>query len=99
MFFDWHYLDGIKSGKRVSAPESRQPPTRPERKQVQPTDNSYIVKVRYTFNFAVCVAPGCPYDILIGKISKKLNFSSASITLRYGAHLKNTWYIVLLAEY
>ncbi|CAK6951982.1 neutrophil cytosol factor 2-like [Scomber scombrus] len=68
-------------GQGVSAPPSRQPPTRPERKQVQPTDNSYIVKVRYTFNFAVCVAPGCPYDILIGKISKKLNFSSASITL------------------
>uniref|UniRef100_A0A8C4NSR6 Neutrophil cytosolic factor 2 n=1 Tax=Dicentrarchus labrax TaxID=13489 RepID=A0A8C4NSR6_DICLA len=46
-------------------------------------DNSYIVKVRFTFNFAVSVPPGSPYAILIEKISKKLNLPSRAITLRY----------------
>uniref|UniRef100_A0A8C9Y7B1 Neutrophil cytosolic factor 2 n=1 Tax=Sander lucioperca TaxID=283035 RepID=A0A8C9Y7B1_SANLU len=47
----------------------------------QPTDNSYIVKVRFTFNFAVSVPPGSPYAILIEKISKKLNRPPTAITL------------------
>eukprot|EP00064_Thunnus_orientalis_P008432 superscaffoldBa00001001_g8455 len=47
----------------------------------QSTDNSYIVKVRYTFTFVVSVSPGCSYETLIEKISEKLNLSSASITL------------------
>uniref|UniRef100_A0A3B4X6S7 Neutrophil cytosolic factor 2 n=1 Tax=Seriola lalandi dorsalis TaxID=1841481 RepID=A0A3B4X6S7_SERLL len=45
------------------------------------TDNSYIVKVRFTFTFIVKVPPGSPYVILIEKISKKLNLPSTAITL------------------
>ncbi|XP_023254333.1 neutrophil cytosol factor 2 [Seriola lalandi dorsalis] len=81
-------------GKRT--PPSREPPTRPERKQggtprdnssedtqckEETTDNSYIVKVRFTFTFIVKVPPGSPYVILIEKISKKLNLPSTAITL------------------
>lgn len=43
---------------------------------------SYIVKVRFTFNFTVSVPPGSPYDVLIDKISKKVNLPPASIILR-----------------
>ncbi|KAM7390737.1 hypothetical protein PAMA_008772 [Pampus argenteus] len=79
--------EGI-SGPPKQEPPRREAPSRPERKGVTPSgdvqrkaDNSYIVKVRYTFNFAVSVAPGSPYEKLIEKISRKLNLSSASITL------------------
>ncbi|XP_029004492.1 neutrophil cytosol factor 2 [Betta splendens] len=82
-------------GERASP--SRPPPTRPERKQgftpkesraaptqqedAQSTDNLCIVKVHFTFNFAVSVLCGSPSVILIDKISKKLKVPSASITL------------------
>ncbi|KAA8579307.1 hypothetical protein FQN60_007097 [Etheostoma spectabile] len=52
-----------------------------EEEQKRPTDNSYIVKVRFTFTFAVSVPPGSPYAILIDKISKKLNLPPTAITL------------------
>ncbi|XP_029384589.1 neutrophil cytosol factor 2 [Echeneis naucrates] len=74
-----------------------EPPTRPERKQgsiprdnskentqredAQPTDNSYIVKVCFTFNFVVSVPPGSSYTTLVEKISKKLNRPFSAITL------------------
>uniref|UniRef100_A0A8C9Y6U4 Neutrophil cytosolic factor 2 n=1 Tax=Sander lucioperca TaxID=283035 RepID=A0A8C9Y6U4_SANLU len=85
----YNYLEPLeihlasKQNEGVSQPPSRKPPTRPERKQEhkQPTDNSYIVKVRFTFNFAVSVPPGSPYAILIEKISKKLNRPPTAITL------------------
>ncbi|XP_044033329.1 neutrophil cytosol factor 2 isoform X2 [Siniperca chuatsi] len=85
-----------KQNEGITEPPTRAPPTRPERKQgltpsdssghiqrkdAQPTDNSCIVKVRFTFNFAVSVPPGSPYAILIEKISKKLNLPSTAITL------------------
>uniref|UniRef100_A0A7N6C1B5 SH3 domain-containing protein n=1 Tax=Anabas testudineus TaxID=64144 RepID=A0A7N6C1B5_ANATE len=47
----------------------------------QSTNNSCIVKVRFTFNFVVSVPRGSPYAILIDKISKKLKLPTASITL------------------
>uniref|UniRef100_A0A8C3G3K6 Neutrophil cytosolic factor 2 n=1 Tax=Cyclopterus lumpus TaxID=8103 RepID=A0A8C3G3K6_CYCLU len=47
----------------------------------QSTDNLCIVKVRFTFNFAVSVPLGSPSAILIEKISKKLNLPSTAITL------------------
>uniref|UniRef100_A0A7N8XJQ6 Neutrophil cytosolic factor 2 n=1 Tax=Mastacembelus armatus TaxID=205130 RepID=A0A7N8XJQ6_9TELE len=50
---------------------------------VQCTDNTCIVKVHFSFNFAVSVPSGCSYAILIDKISKKLNLPSNGITLRY----------------
>ncbi|XP_078136586.1 neutrophil cytosol factor 2 [Sander vitreus] len=101
----YNYLEPLeinlasKQKEGISQPPSRNPPTRPERKQgltpsgnssgdtkrkeghKQPTDNSYIVKVRFTFNFAVSVPPGSPYAILIEKISKKLNRPPTAITL------------------
>ncbi|XP_061613426.1 neutrophil cytosol factor 2 [Phyllopteryx taeniolatus] len=86
-----------KQNKELSEPPSRVPPTRPERKQglvrdnissgdsqqkeTQPADNTCIVKVYYTFNFAVSLASGSTYVTLIEKISKKLNLSSSSVTL------------------
>ncbi|XP_035517423.1 neutrophil cytosol factor 2 isoform X2 [Morone saxatilis] len=99
----YNYLERLeislasKQNEGISKPPTREPPTRPERKQgltasssssgetqvkdAQSTDNSCIVKVRFTFNFAVSVPPGSPYAILIDKISKKLNLPSRAITL------------------
>lgn len=54
----------------------------------QSADNSVVVKVRFTFNFAVSVPNGSPYAILIDKITKKLNLPSTAVTLRYNAHKK-----------
>uniref|UniRef100_UPI0037E88D45 neutrophil cytosol factor 2 n=1 Tax=Semicossyphus pulcher TaxID=241346 RepID=UPI0037E88D45 len=84
-------------GQGVSVPPTREPPTRPERKQgvsrsdkssgdtkpkeAQPADNSCVVKVRFTFTFAVSVPADSPYALLIDKVSKKLNLPSAAITL------------------
>ncbi|XP_071341862.1 neutrophil cytosol factor 2 isoform X1 [Trachinotus anak] len=99
----YNYLERLeislasKQNEGVRTPPSREPPTRPERKQgrtpgydsngdtqckdPQSTDNSYIVKVHFTFNFTVSVPPGSPYIILIEKISKKLNLPSTAVTL------------------
>ncbi|XP_037612715.1 neutrophil cytosol factor 2 [Sebastes umbrosus] len=86
-----------KQNEERSEPPSREPPTRPQRKKgptpsgnsdgdtqpkdEQPTDNSCIVKVRFTFNFVVSVPPGSPYAMLIEKISKKLKLPAKAITL------------------
>lgn len=99
----YNYLERLeislasKQNEGVSAPPTREPPTRPERTQgltpcgnsggdtkpkvSRSTDNSIFVKVRFTFNFAVSVPPGSPYALLIEKISKKLNLPPAAITL------------------
>ncbi|XP_042366220.1 neutrophil cytosol factor 2 isoform X2 [Plectropomus leopardus] len=89
-------LASKQNGAR-SQPPNREPPTRPERKpgltptgnssgdtqhkDEEPTDNSYIIKVRFTFTFAVSVPPESPYAILIEKISKKLKRPPSAITL------------------
>ncbi|XP_038580490.1 neutrophil cytosol factor 2 isoform X1 [Micropterus salmoides] len=88
--------EAITHQQGKSEPPTRKAPTRPERKpgltpsdssgdlqrkDTQSTDNSCIVKVRFTFNFAVSVPPGSPYAILIEKISKKLHLPSTAITL------------------
>ncbi|XP_029313423.1 neutrophil cytosol factor 2 [Cottoperca gobio] len=86
-----------KKNEARPQPPSREPPTRPERKSgltlsanssedtegkdEQPTDNSLIVKVRFTYTFAVSVPPASPYEILIEKISNKLKLSSTAFTL------------------
>lgn len=54
----------------------------------QSADNFVVVKVRFTFNFAVSVPYGSSYAMLIDKIGKKLNLPSTVITLRYNAHQK-----------
>ncbi|XP_041670244.1 neutrophil cytosol factor 2 isoform X2 [Cheilinus undulatus] len=81
----------------ISVPPTREPPTRPERKQggtrsdkksgetrskdSQPADNSFTVKVRSSFTFAVSVPAESSNAILIDKISKKLNLPYNGITL------------------
>ncbi|XP_077480715.1 neutrophil cytosol factor 2 [Stigmatopora argus] len=106
-----------KRKNELSGPPSREPPTRPQRKQglnrvdtsngdfqqkeAWPTDNSCIVKVRYTFNFALSLKSGSTYSTLIEKISKKLNVSTFSVTLRLtsdpesvlneNTDMKNVW--------
>ncbi|KAL3040871.1 hypothetical protein OYC64_011784 [Pagothenia borchgrevinki] len=85
-----------KQNEGIPQPPSQEPPTRPkrkpgltprsdssdsERKEEQPPDNSLIVKVRFTFTFAVSVPPGSPYEILIEKICRKLNLPMTAITL------------------
>ncbi|XP_034067980.1 neutrophil cytosol factor 2 [Gymnodraco acuticeps] len=85
-----------KQNEGIPQPPSQEPPTRPkrkpaitprsdssdsERKEEQPPDNSLIVKVHFTFTFAVSVPPGSPYAILIEKISRKLNLPMTAITL------------------
>uniref|UniRef100_A0A671TUN4 Neutrophil cytosolic factor 2 n=1 Tax=Sparus aurata TaxID=8175 RepID=A0A671TUN4_SPAAU len=83
-----------KQNEGIPRPPNRAPPTRPERKQglrrddssgsaqdEESSNNSLIVKVRFTFTFAVSVPPGSPYEILIEKISNKLNLPSTAFTL------------------
>lgn len=99
----YNYLERLEislasqTNKGITPPPSREPPTRPERKQgltpgngsrgntqhqeSQITEDSYIVKVCYTFNFAVSVPRGSPYATLIEKISNKLSLPSTVITL------------------
>ncbi|XP_068566164.1 neutrophil cytosol factor 2 [Cebidichthys violaceus] len=89
-------------GQGISQPPPREPPTRPERKQGltpsgrssggtqqkdEPSDNLCIVKVHFTFNFAVSVPLGSPYAVLIEKISKKLNLPTAAVTLSLSSEL------------
>ncbi|XP_047424693.1 neutrophil cytosol factor 2 [Mugil cephalus] len=50
-------------------------------KEARRTDNSYIVKVRFTFNFVVLVPRGAPYKMVAEKISKKLSVPPKAITL------------------
>ncbi|KAG7525324.1 neutrophil cytosol factor 2 [Solea senegalensis] len=50
-------------------------------KDAQPTDNSYIVKVHHTFTFAISLPPEFLFDMLLEKISKKLNLPSTAVTL------------------
>ncbi|KAK5850079.1 hypothetical protein PBY51_014360 [Eleginops maclovinus] len=86
-----------KQNEGIPKPPSQEPPTRPkrkpgltprsnssgdsERKDKQPPDNTLIVKVCFTFTFAVSVPPGSPYAILMEKISKKLNLPMTAFTL------------------
>ncbi|KAM3593650.1 uncharacterized protein V6R79_017944 [Siganus canaliculatus] len=82
-----------KQKEGISNPPTREPPARPERRPgltpsnscsgdtQEPTDNSYIVKVRSTFNFVISVPPGSSYEVLVEKISKKLKVPSSTIIL------------------
>ncbi|KAM8731466.1 neutrophil cytosol factor 2 isoform 1-T1 [Acanthopagrus schlegelii] len=89
-----------KQNEGIPRPPNRAPPTRPERKQglrrddssgnvmdAESTNKPLIVKVRFTFTFAVSVPPGSPYEILIEKISNKLNLPSTAITLSLTAEV------------
>ncbi|KAM9331882.1 neutrophil cytosol factor 2 isoform 1-T1 [Pholidichthys leucotaenia] len=77
-------------------PPSREPPTRPQRKQgLTPSENSCAntqqkepqsdnlctVKVHFTFSFSVSVPHGSTYAVLIEKISKKIKLPPTAITL------------------
>ncbi|XP_034998574.2 neutrophil cytosol factor 2 [Hippoglossus stenolepis] len=99
----YNYLERLeislasKQKEEMRKAPSREPPTRPERKQgltpsdnssgdikckdAQSPDDSYIVKVHFTFNLAVSVPPGSHYATLIERISKKLNLPSTAVTL------------------
>ncbi|KAG7216732.1 hypothetical protein INR49_021115, partial [Caranx melampygus] len=87
----YNYLEPLEisraSSGAVRTPPSKEPPMLPVRKQ-DPKESSgeeekasYIVKVRFTFNFTVSVPPGSPYTVLIEKISKKVNLPPTSIIL------------------
>ncbi|KAM4543677.1 neutrophil cytosol factor 2 isoform 1-T1 [Fundulus diaphanus] len=106
---------GSKQVKGVARLHSRDAPSRPERSQggplgssgntqqqtTQQTNNSCMVKIHFTFNFAVSVPHGSPYVVLIEKISQKLKIPSAVITLSSDARgkrlvdnntqMKNVW--------
>ncbi|XP_068603890.1 neutrophil cytosol factor 2 [Brachionichthys hirsutus] len=99
----YNYLERLeislasKQNDGISEPPTREPPTRPQRKQgltpsggssrdaqpeeTQSTGTSCIVKVRSTFDFAVSVPIGSSNVALVEKISRKLNRSPAAITL------------------
>lgn len=86
-----------KQNDGVSSPPQRKPPARPKRKPgltlsessggdtpvkgAGPADNNCVVKVHFTFNFAVLVPNGSPYAALIDKISKKLHLTPTAVTL------------------
>lgn len=48
----------------------------------KPDDGNYVVKVRYTFNFALSVPRGSSYATLIDKISEKIKVAPSAVTLR-----------------
>nr|XP_057916898.1 neutrophil cytosol factor 2 [Doryrhamphus excisus] len=101
----YNYLEHLEMSlgatlTQESEPPSREPPTRPERKQgvvrgdlqqkeVLPGDDLCIVKVYHTFNLAVCLPSGSTYATLVEKISKKLNLSSSSIVLSLTSDAKS----------
>ncbi|KAM6900770.1 neutrophil cytosol factor 2 [Xenentodon cancila] len=86
-----------KQNRGVTAAPSRAAPTRPERiqgltpgntssektqkKEAKPADNLCIVKVHFTFNFAISVPCGSPYAGLMEKVSNKLSLPSTAISL------------------
>ncbi|XP_075899179.1 neutrophil cytosol factor 2 [Nelusetta ayraudi] len=84
----------------TSNPPSRKPPARPERNQdltrsdskgeepqLKPADGNYVVKVRYTFNFAFLVPGGSSYATLIDKISEKIKVAPSAVTLSLTAEV------------
>uniref|UniRef100_A0A3Q3NQU0 Neutrophil cytosolic factor 2 n=1 Tax=Labrus bergylta TaxID=56723 RepID=A0A3Q3NQU0_9LABR len=77
----YNYLERLeislasKQNEGLSAPPTREPPTRPERK----SEDSLIVKVHFTFTFAVSVPAGSTYAVLIEKISRKVNLPRSSL--------------------
>uniref|UniRef100_A0A672H1R2 SH3 domain-containing protein n=1 Tax=Salarias fasciatus TaxID=181472 RepID=A0A672H1R2_SALFA len=97
----YNYLERLeislasKKNAETPAAPTREPPSRPERIQGRlisgpfseepTTDGLCVVKIHYTFNFAVSLPLGSPYDVLMAKISRKLNVPSAGITLRLTA--------------
>uniref|UniRef100_A0A672GK88 SH3 domain-containing protein n=1 Tax=Salarias fasciatus TaxID=181472 RepID=A0A672GK88_SALFA len=87
----YNYLERLeislasKKNAETPAAPTREPPSRPERIQEPTTDGLCVVKIHYTFNFAVSLPLGSPYDVLMAKISRKLNVPSAGITLRLTA--------------
>ncbi|CAF98816.1 unnamed protein product, partial [Tetraodon nigroviridis] len=73
-------------------PPSQQPPTRPERnlltlfsglefQEAQLVDDSYVVKVRFTFTFAVIVPRGSSYATLAQKVGEKLSVPADAVIL------------------
>ncbi|KAM9827273.1 neutrophil cytosol factor 2 [Neosynchiropus ocellatus] len=56
-------------------------------KTVKPEETACIVKVYYTFTFAVSVTPGSSYSSLMEVISKKLSVSSSTLTLSSNSEL------------
>uniref|UniRef100_A0A3Q3NQS6 Neutrophil cytosolic factor 2 n=1 Tax=Labrus bergylta TaxID=56723 RepID=A0A3Q3NQS6_9LABR len=87
----YNYLERLeislasKQNEGLSAPPTREPPTRPERK----SEDSLIVKVHFTFTFAVSVPAGSTYAVLIEKISRKVNLPSDRIMLSLTAEAKD----------
>uniref|UniRef100_A0A3Q3WE20 SH3 domain-containing protein n=1 Tax=Mola mola TaxID=94237 RepID=A0A3Q3WE20_MOLML len=94
----YNYLERLeisfasKGADVITQPPTREPPTRPERKQgslirqfhcheTRSSDNLCVVKVRFTFTFAITVPSGSPYSLLIDKISGKLKVPSAAVSL------------------
>uniref|UniRef100_A0A3Q3GXU5 Neutrophil cytosolic factor 2 n=1 Tax=Labrus bergylta TaxID=56723 RepID=A0A3Q3GXU5_9LABR len=94
----YNYLERLeislasKQNEGLSAPPTREPPTRPERK----SEDSLIVKVHFTFTFAVSVPAGSTYAVLIEKISAHLNVidadtDMASVWSRAGGGRITVW--------
>ncbi|TNM96131.1 hypothetical protein fugu_015792 [Takifugu bimaculatus] len=93
----YNYLERLeitmasKQNDVQSRPPSRQPPTRPERKSAlisalefqesELADDYCVVKVRYTFTFAILVPRGSSYATLAEKISEKLSVPANAIVL------------------
>uniref|UniRef100_A0A8C6SU87 Neutrophil cytosolic factor 2 n=1 Tax=Neogobius melanostomus TaxID=47308 RepID=A0A8C6SU87_9GOBI len=50
-------------------------------------DNQCMVKIHFTFNFAISIPMGSSYQVLIDKISEKLKMEATSLILRYNTLL------------
>lgn len=77
----------------ITPPPTHDPPTIPRRKgtpvverkqdkdKKESTDNNCIVKIHFTFTFAISVPMGSSYQVLMDKISKKLKMEATSLIL------------------
>uniref|UniRef100_A0A3B4BHU2 SH3 domain-containing protein n=1 Tax=Periophthalmus magnuspinnatus TaxID=409849 RepID=A0A3B4BHU2_9GOBI len=74
-------LDFSPTSKRpegIDTPPTREPPMRPKRK-----DNTCVIKIHFTFTFAISLPLGSSYEVLIDKIGKKLKLEATSLILSY----------------
>uniref|UniRef100_A0A3B4BJ09 SH3 domain-containing protein n=1 Tax=Periophthalmus magnuspinnatus TaxID=409849 RepID=A0A3B4BJ09_9GOBI len=72
-------LDFSPTSKRpegIDTPPTREPPMRPKRK-----DNTCVIKIHFTFTFAISLPLGSSYEVLIDKIGKKLKLEATSLIL------------------
>uniref|UniRef100_A0A8C6WJH1 Neutrophil cytosolic factor 2 n=1 Tax=Neogobius melanostomus TaxID=47308 RepID=A0A8C6WJH1_9GOBI len=71
-----------KIPKGITTPPTHDPPIRPKRTPVTERRlDKCMVKIHFTFNFAISIPMGSSYQVLIDKISEKLKMEATSLIL------------------